>query len=101
MIRRPPRSTLFPYTTLFRNHQGLFVASTISFNLAPEYSLSAAVTAIRKTIDQIQMPVAIHGTFAGTANAFQSSLKAEPLLILPALAAAYAIPGFLHYPYFH
>src|SRR5688572_31261468 len=23
MIRRPPRSTLFPYTTLFRSHLGL------------------------------------------------------------------------------
>src|SRR3989442_10372912 len=23
MIRRPPRSTLFPYTTLFRSHQAL------------------------------------------------------------------------------
>src|SRR5256885_11199352 len=23
MIRRPPRSTLFPYTTLFRSHVGL------------------------------------------------------------------------------
>src|SRR3989449_11734161 len=23
MIRRPPRSTLFPYTTLFRSHHGL------------------------------------------------------------------------------
>src|SRR5260370_32593247 len=23
MIRRPPRSTLFPYTTLFRSHAGL------------------------------------------------------------------------------
>src|SRR2546428_9917249 len=22
MIRRPPRSTLFPYTTLFRSHEG-------------------------------------------------------------------------------
>src|SRR5947207_13020780 len=25
MIRRPPRSTLFPYTTLFRSHLNLFV----------------------------------------------------------------------------
>src|SRR5256884_9971243 len=25
MIRRPPRSTLFPYTTLFRSHDGLEV----------------------------------------------------------------------------
>src|SRR5437868_12767157 len=24
MIRRPPRSTLFPYTTLFRSHDGVF-----------------------------------------------------------------------------
>src|SRR2546426_6683388 len=23
MIRRPPRSTLFPYTTLFRSHRGI------------------------------------------------------------------------------
>src|SRR2546430_5393473 len=26
MIRRPPRSTLFPYTTLFRSHDGVDVA---------------------------------------------------------------------------
>src|SRR5687768_17683887 len=26
MIRRPPRSTLFPYTTLFRSHRGKAVA---------------------------------------------------------------------------
>src|SRR2546426_9261701 len=25
MIRRPPRSTLFPYTTLFRSHAAAFV----------------------------------------------------------------------------
>src|SRR5258708_4467632 len=28
MIRRPPRSTLFPYTTLFRSFNGNFVAAT-------------------------------------------------------------------------
>src|SRR6266446_1506793 len=27
MIRRPPRSTLFPYTTLFRSHSGSVVAA--------------------------------------------------------------------------
>src|SRR5690554_6956374 len=27
MIRRPPRSTLFPYTTLFRSHVSLFAAA--------------------------------------------------------------------------
>src|SRR2546430_8163483 len=31
MIRRPPRSTLFPYTTLFRSHQRFF----------PDFGISA------------------------------------------------------------
>jgi multidrug efflux pump len=92
---------VFDHAPLSVNHQGLFVASTISFNLAPEYSLSDAVAAIRKTIDQIQMPGAIHGTFAGTANAFQSSLKDEPILILAALAAVYVILGILYESYIH
>ena len=92
---------VFDHAPLSVNHQGLFVASTISFNLAPGYSLSDAVTAIRKTIEQIQMPGAIHGTFAGTANAFQSSLKDEPILILAALAAVYVVLGILYESYIH
>src|SRR2546422_11135988 len=31
MIRRPPRSTLFPYTTLFRSHQANVVGIDIGF----------------------------------------------------------------------
>ena len=92
---------VFDHAPLSVNHQGLFVASTISFNLAPEYSLSDAVAAIRQTIDQIQMPGAIHGTFAGTANAFQSSLLDEPILILAALGAVYVILGILYESYIH
>src|ERR1700733_6941140 len=92
---------VFDHAPLSVNHQGLFVASTISFNLEPQYSLSDAVAAIRKTIDQIQMPGAIHGTFAGTANAFQSSLQDEPILILAALVAAYVTLGILYESYIH
>jgi len=92
---------VFDHAPLSVNHQGLFVASTISFNLEPQYSLSDAVTAIRKTIDQIQMPGSIRGTFAGTANAFQSSLNDEPILILAALAAVYVILGILYESYIH
>src|SRR5690349_22365164 len=29
MIRRPPRSTLFPYTTLFRSLKGLLIANAV------------------------------------------------------------------------
>jgi multidrug efflux pump len=91
----------FDHAPLSVNHQGLFVASTISFNLEPQYSLSDAVAAIRKTIDEIRMPGSIHGTFAGTANAFQSSLNDEPILILAALAAVYVILGILYESYIH
>src|SRR3712207_7501803 len=40
MIRRPPRSTLFPYTTLFRSHgpEGLAVPDGISLVFLPPYS---------------------------------------------------------------
>src|SRR3989442_9376910 len=43
MIRRPPRSTLFPYTTLFRSHLGLDVA--ILFN--SKYSLYVVTSFFR------------------------------------------------------
>ena len=38
MIRRPPRSTLFPYTTLFRSRKKQVIGSEISFNFLPETS---------------------------------------------------------------
>lgn len=91
----------FDHAPLSVNHQSLFAASTISFNLAPGYSLSDAVATIQETIAQIHMPVSIHGTFAGTANAFQSSLQDEPILILAALAAVYVILGVLYESYIH
>src|SRR5690242_21570989 len=34
MIRRPPRSTLFPYTTLFRSAKGKVVATEVYLNVS-------------------------------------------------------------------
>jgi len=67
------------------NHQNLFVATTISFNLAPGVSLSQATAAIEDQIRQLRMPASIHGGFQGTARVFQQSLANEPVLI-PAAA---------------
>jgi hydrophobe/amphiphile efflux-1 (HAE1) family protein len=83
------------------NHQGQFPAVTLSFNLAPGVALGEAVTAIQKTTATIRMPAAILGTFQGTAQAFQSSLKTAPLLILAALVAVYIILGVLYESYIH
>jgi hydrophobic/amphiphilic exporter-1 (mainly G- bacteria), HAE1 family len=101
-----PLSTFTHYDTghtsyLSINHQGQFPAVTLSFNLAPGVSLGEAVTAIQKVAAQIRLPAAILGTFQGTAQAFQASLKTAPFLILAALLAVYIILGVLYESYIH
>lgn len=89
-------ATFGPSTTpLSVNHQGQFVATTISFNLPPGVSLSTATQAIYRTMASIGMPPTIHGSFQGTAQAFQKSLDDQPILILAALAAVYIVLGIL------
>src|SRR5438128_9804760 len=49
MIRRPPRSTLFPYTTLFRSrmishnagHEGAVVVEKVKSNTNPNFGFNA------------------------------------------------------------
>ncbi|MGK9232957.1 efflux RND transporter permease subunit [Inquilinus limosus] len=83
-------------TPLSVNHQGLFAATTISFNLAPGKSLSDAAAAVQQAMVDLHMPATIHGSFQGTAQVFQSSLSNEPILILAALAAIYIVLGILY-----
>jgi multidrug efflux pump len=88
-------------TPLAVNHQNLFVASTISFNLAPNVSLSQATAAIEDQMRQLGMPASIHGSFQGTARVFQQSLENEPLLVAGALLAVYIVLGVLYESYVH
>ncbi|HEX7932961.1 MAG TPA: efflux RND transporter permease subunit [Paraburkholderia sp.] len=88
-------------TPLSVNHQSQFVASTISFNLPPGVSLSTATQAIYQTMAEIGMPATIHGSFQGTAQAFQQSMSDQPILILAALAAVYIVLGILYESYIH
>jgi multidrug efflux pump len=88
-------------TSLTVNHQGQFPAVTISFNLAPGASLGEATRIIEQTELQMRMPATIHGSFQGTAAAFQDSLSSEPLLILTALIAVYIVLGMLYESYIH
>jgi multidrug efflux pump len=83
------------------NHQGLFVASTISFNLPPGVALSDAVRAVNEVMNRIGVPASIHGTFQGTARAFEQSLKNQPWLILAALVAIYIVLGMLYESFIH
>ena len=88
-------------TPLSVNHQGPFVATTISFNLAPGVALADAVAAIRHTMDSIGMPTTIQGSFQGTARVFQQSASDQPILIITALLAVYIVLGMLYESYIH
>ncbi|WP_300155983.1 efflux RND transporter permease subunit [Solidesulfovibrio sp.] len=78
------------------NHQGQFPAATISFNLAPGASLSQAATAIESTVGALGLPSSVRGSFAGTAQAYESTTRTQPLLLLAALVAVYIVLGVLY-----
>jgi multidrug efflux pump len=83
-------------TPLTVNHQGLSAASTISFNLPIGVSLSEAARAIEAGFARLGAPITVHGSFQGTAKAFQDTLSNQPLLILSALVAVYLVLGILY-----
>ena len=88
-------------TSLTVNHQGQFPSITLSFALAPGAALGDAVTIVQRAEQEIGMPANVRGAFAGTAQAFQQSLKNEPLLILAALITVYIVLGMLYESYIH
>jgi multidrug efflux pump len=100
-----PLSTFAHFETrlssLTVNHQGQYPSITLSFALAPGVALSEAVAQVQNAEQEIGMPANVHGAFAGTAQAFQSSLKNQPILILAALVAVYIVLGMLYESYIH
>jgi multidrug efflux pump subunit AcrB len=101
-----PLSTLVSIDTdrigpLSVSHQGQFPAITLTFNLQPGVSLGQAVAAIQQAEHEIAKPQSLITSFQGNAQAFQSSLQSEPLLILAALVVVYVILGVLYESYIH
>jgi hydrophobe/amphiphile efflux-1 (HAE1) family protein len=88
-------------TSLSITHQGQFPAVTVSFNLAPGVSLGQAVDAIRSVERQLGLPASVRASFQGTAQAFQSSLQNQPMLILFALLTVYLVLGMLYESLIH
>ena len=88
-------------TPLAVNHQGQFVASTISFNLPVGVALSDATRAIADTLNRIGVPTSIQGSFQGSARLFQESLASQPWLILTALLTVYIVLGMLYESFVH
>jgi multidrug efflux pump len=88
-------------TALAVNHSGQYPSITLTFNLAPNVALGEAVTALDKAKQEMGMPSSVQAAFSGTAQAFQSSLATEPMLILFALGTVYIVLGILYESYVH
>ncbi|MBX9647990.1 MAG: efflux RND transporter permease subunit [Xanthobacteraceae bacterium] len=83
------------------NHQGQQPAVTISFNLAPGYSLGYATDNIRELERSSNLPPTIFSGFSGTAQVFEDSKSGQGVLILAAIFAAFVILGILYESFIH
>ncbi|WJR77220.1 efflux RND transporter permease subunit [Bradyrhizobium sp. NP1] len=83
------------------NHTGQFPSVTISFNLAPGTAIGQAVSDIRAVEKSLHPPLSLQTSFQGNAQAFGSSLKSTPILILASLFVIYLILGVLYESIIH
>jgi HAE1 family hydrophobic/amphiphilic exporter-1 len=97
LVKVDPNAT----SSLTISHQSQFPAATLAFNLAPGVSLGQATKLVEAAREKLGAPAKLTGAFQGTAQAFQQSLKDEPVLILAALLAVYVILGVLYESYIH
>src|SRR3712207_8393776 len=54
MIRRPPRSTLFPYTTLFRSYKGKSIADVLNLMVEEAVEFFQTVPFLYRKIKVLQ-----------------------------------------------
>ncbi|WP_068830960.1 efflux RND transporter permease subunit, partial [Xanthomonas translucens] len=88
-------------TPLVVSHQQQLPAVTVSFNLAPGYSLSQAVAAIEETREQLQLPPQLHAEFIGKAAEFTGSQADIVWLLLASVVLIYIVLGVLYESYIH
>jgi HAE1 family hydrophobic/amphiphilic exporter-1 len=83
------------------NHQGQLPAVTLSFDLTPGVALSQAISEVETATAQMQLPATLIGTFQGTAQAFQSSLRGMGILLVLAIFVIYLVLGILYESFIH
>ncbi|MBB4127431.1 multidrug efflux pump [Xanthomonas translucens] len=88
-------------TPLVVSHQQQLPAITVSFNLAPGYSLSQAVAAIEETNEQLQLPPQLHAEFIGKAAEYTGSQTDIVWLLLASVVLIYIVLGVLYESYIH
>jgi multidrug efflux pump subunit AcrB len=86
---------------LLISHQGLFPATTVSFNLTDGVSLGQAIEALRRTERSIGLPDAVATKLVGAAAEFANSLADEKWLLLAAIVTVHLVLGMLYESYIH
>src|SRR2546430_16569284 len=99
MIRRPPRSTLFPYTTLFRSGSVVHIESRGVFPQEPEYRLGISLQRLEMQplvghLSERRGPKSPPPTLSGGPDAAPAAVRQqrEPVVVIG------VIPGQLHPP---
>jgi hydrophobic/amphiphilic exporter-1 (mainly G- bacteria), HAE1 family len=82
-------------------HLGQLPSVTISFNLASGVALSQAVDLVNRAQRELGMPATVIGSFQGTAQAFQASLKGQGVLLLVTVLVIYLVLGILYESFIH
>lgn len=83
------------------NHQGQFAAESIGYSLAPEVTQDQANAAIRKAVNELNLPTEVQGLLGGTGGQFEKEAQGQPLMILFALLVVYIVLGILYESYIH
>src|SRR3712207_8176822 len=92
MIRRPPRSTLFPYTTLFRSESFLlarfFMFQQVYFHKSTRSAEWMIGAILRRVVDRLQagerlpqVPAGIAAMAAGRSEEHTSELQSRQYLV--------------------
>ncbi|MEP7096797.1 MAG: efflux RND transporter permease subunit [Dokdonella sp.] len=108
---RSSSGAMVPITALTRQEPGLaptqiqhedqFTTMSLSFNLAPGFSMGQATTAIQTTISDMRMPGDIRMDFGGEFKRFEQSSSTMPWLLLGAILAVYIVLGMLYESLIH
>jgi HAE1 family hydrophobic/amphiphilic exporter-1 len=82
-------------------HLGQLTSVTFSFDLRPGVALSQAIDQVQAGMRELQVPATLSGTFAGTAQAYQSSLQGMGILIILSIVVIYLVLGILYESFIH
>ncbi|MBP5968140.1 efflux RND transporter permease subunit [Pseudomonas iridis] len=102
---RVPLSTFAHYENSLEDdrvsHEGQFASEDISFDMAEGVTVEQGSAAIERAIAKVGLPEDVIAKMAGTADAFATTQKSQPFMILGALLAVYLVLGVLYESYIH